>query len=102
MRHSSIDGNSQGNNIYKEDGEKVSRKEAGDCTDWCRAELWVLEAQLGQCGDKKLALAGRRLASPEASSWSHSWSAAAGFAREMNVCAGFLLNTKNSERNSTE
>jgi hypothetical protein len=59
------------NNIYEKkirSEKKVSRREVDDCKDWFREERWASEVQLGRYGDKKSALAGRQLASPEASS----------------------------------
>ena len=76
---------------YNDEGDRqVSRKEEDDCTGSSPAEHWALVAQLGQCEDKNLGLAGRRFALPGASSSRRSSSAVAELARARNVCARSL------------
>ena len=73
-----------------ESDRQVSRKEEDDCTGSSPAEHWALVAQLGQCEDKNLGLAGRRFALPGASSSRRSSSDVAELARATNVCARSL------------
>lgn len=88
--------------LRKKDGKKVSRKEVGDCKDWFRGARWVREALPGQCGDKKLELAGRRIAPLAASSWLHRGLDAAGLAPATNAPARSLPNRKNFAENNSE
>jgi len=79
--------------MKNENGEKISRMEEDGCTGLFPAKHWGSVAQLGQCEDKKLELAGCQFVPLGAPSSLRSLSDAAELAPATNVCARSLSHT---------